>query len=60
MMSDWLLDAVEPCLLAFEMEVARERDAASFMGARVCEERGRGWRERCVQTRLAFVRDGRR
>ena len=34
MMRDWLLDAVEPCLLAFEMEVARERDAASFMAAR--------------------------
>lgn len=34
-MRDWLLDIVEPALLALEMLVARERDAVSFIGKEV-------------------------
>jgi hypothetical protein len=30
LMSDWLRDMVEPCLLAREMEVARDMDAPSW------------------------------
>lgn len=31
LMSDWFLETVEPCLLAREMDVAREREALSFI-----------------------------
>jgi len=34
-MRDWLLETVEPCLLALEMEVAREMDAELGFGS--CE-----------------------
>ena len=36
LMRDWLRDMVEPCLLAREIDVAREIEAASWFISMVC------------------------